>query len=67
MIQIYTTSELKKMSLEDAKSILSEKVYENTRLIELLEGVGKIKGNGHHIRQKLSADVEKILEERWIK
>jgi len=54
------------MSLEEAKNIISEETYTHSRLIELLENVGKIRGNGHHIRQKIAANAENLLKERWI-
>ena len=61
----YTNDELNKMTLTDACTEISNAVYENTRLIELLEGVRKIRGNGHHVRQNIAKYAKNILIERW--
>jgi len=63
----HTDEELKVMSLKEAKNNICNDVYEGSRIIESLEMKGKISGNGHHIRQKIAAYAEKIMEERWIK
>jgi len=62
----FTSEEIKNMDLNKAKNELSNAVYQATFLIEMLESVGKVRGNGHHIRQKLAKMVEDFLGERWI-
>lgn len=65
-MRVFTAEELKNMTKEDAKRLLSISVYQATSLIDKLEGAGKIRGNGHHARQKLSAYAEEEVEGRWI-
>jgi len=62
----FTDEQIKIMPLEDACTYIINSVYENTALIELLEDAGKIRGNGHCIRQNIAAYAEKIIKERWI-
>ena len=44
---------------------LENAVYKATRIIEDLEGQGKVIGNGHHIRQQISAFAVRMLISRW--
>jgi hypothetical protein len=53
------------MTLKDAQTELSNRVYEAARLLEELEYAGKVFGNGHHMRQQLCAAAEALLAERW--
>ena len=61
----FTDKELKEMDLETAQNELSNEVYAAAGIIELLEGQGKVRGNGHHIRQNIAAYAENLLKERW--
>lgn len=67
----YSGEELQSMSLADASNVLSNRVYESTRLIEELEyrkaedGGKRIRGNGHHLRQEIAAFAAKLLKENW--
>lgn len=56
----------KEMTLEDAQLEIERKVYEATRLLEELERAGKIRGNGHHMRQRLSGYAKTLVKDRWI-
>lgn len=53
------------MTLEQAAARISNEVYNATALVEQLEGAGLIRGNGHHIRQKMAAMCEELFRERW--
>jgi hypothetical protein len=61
----YTEEELQSMTLEQAVAEISNSVYEATRLIEILEGKGKIRGNGHHARQNIAVLAEMEVKDRW--
>lgn len=61
----FTDEELLRMPLEKAKTELSNRIYDTARIIELLGGKGKVRGNGHHIRQNIAAYAENLLEEKW--
>ena len=65
-MRVFTAEELKNMTKEDAKRLLSISVYQATSLIEKLEGAGKIRGNGHHARQKIATYVEEEIGGRWL-
>lgn len=54
------------MTFQDAETEILNSVYAATVLIEWLEHAGKVRGNGHHIRQEVAAAAAKILKERWI-
>lgn len=64
-------AKLKKMTLQDAENELSKRVYVATQLIEELEytkssnGLKRIIGNGHHLRQVIAEFAGKLLRERW--
>lgn len=53
------------LTLRDAQSELSNKLYEASRLLEELEHAGRVLGNGHHMRQHVCAFGEQLLAERW--
>jgi len=61
----FTDQELKDMSLEKAITEIINEVYAATSLFERLEGKGKIIGNGHRIRQKVSKFAEALMRSRW--
>ena len=52
-------------SKEDVETFLGNKVYEACAIIEKLEGLGMIIGNGHHARQEIADYAIKILKLRW--
>ena len=60
-----TQEEIKELDVKRARQLIEDRVYEACQLIERLEGVGKISGNGHHARQKLAAIAGDDLERRW--
>lgn len=55
---------LKSVTLETAVAEIENAVYEASSLLERLEGVGRLLGNGHHARQKVAAFAAKELKER---
>ena len=57
---------LGEISKEDAAAEIANSVYEATSLYETLEYKRKVRGNGHHIRQKVAAFAVSLMEERWI-
>ena len=57
---------LKTLSLVEAESAISNIVYEATELFERLEYLGLVRGNGHHIRQKLARAAMEELRSRWL-
>lgn len=62
----FTREQLEQMDLETAKVEIGNAVYESSRLFDQLEYANhKIRGNGHHIRQKLSAYAQELMVERW--
>ena len=65
-MKLYTLEEAKTLSREDAETAIATAVYEATKLIETLEGCGRISGNGHHARQKLAELARQELESRWV-
>ena len=68
MSKDYTDKELKEMDLETACAEISNSVYEATLLFEKLEFTDrKIRGNGHHIRQKVAMFAKELMKERWNK
>jgi hypothetical protein len=56
---------LQHMTLDDAVSNLSNRVYDATRIVEELEYAGRVRGNGHHLRQEIAAFAVKLLREQW--
>ena len=62
----YTDENLKDMTLSEAQTEISNRIYEAAVLYELLESKHKVGGNGHHIRQKLSSYAMKLMEDSWI-
>ena len=62
----YTDEQLKAMDKESASAALANAVYTAALLLERLEAVGKVHGNGHHMAQKIATQAETLLHERWI-
>ena len=63
----YTEDELENMNLDTARDEVCGAIYEASGLFEILEGKGKIYGNGHHIRQELSRFAMQLMEDYWKK
>ncbi len=63
----FSAQELTKMDLETAANELSNRIYLAAGLIEDLENFGRLKGNGHHIRQSIALYAETELRRRWNK
>ena len=61
-----TKDELKELTLEEAQSRLDRLVYDATGFIEKLEQAGKVRGNGHHARQKIARFAMDDLAKRWV-
>lgn len=67
----------KNESFEEYKKRLSERgkegvraeivndVYKVCLIFETLEGMGKVRGNGHHMAQNVAQYAADLLEERW--
>jgi hypothetical protein len=58
---------LDKLTKENAKAEIENRVYEVCLLYEELEGKGKVRGNGHHMAQKVAKFASDLMEERWEK
>jgi len=65
MARQYTNEQLNNMTLDEAKNIIGQEIYDNSHLFERLEGVGKVRGNGHHIMQKMASLAQEMMVERW--
>lgn len=57
---------LSTVTKELAISEIQNAVYQASHLFERLEGVGKIRGNGHHLMQEVASKAKELMEERWI-
>lgn len=55
---------LKSVTAETAIAEIENAVYEASSLLERLEGVGRLLGNGHHARQNVAAFAANELKER---
>ena len=65
----FTDKQLVEMTLKDAQTELSNELYAASRIIERLErvnGVKRISGNSHHIRQKIAEFGMDLLAGRWL-
>ncbi len=60
-----TREELSKMSDAEIERQLYSDIYEASQLIEKMEGLGRIFGNGHHARQKIAENAVEELKSRW--
>ena len=60
-----TQDDLRAMTLDDAKTELSNAVYAAALFIERLEYAGKVNGNGHHAAQHIAKLACDELESRW--
>jgi hypothetical protein len=60
-----TTEELSQMTLEDAENRLSNIIYEASKMVEQLENLGKVQGNGHHIRGYIAKYAQEQLRKYW--
>lgn len=61
----FTKNDVESMTLETAQRAIENCVYEATALIEKLEHAGKVRGNGHHARQKIAEEAKDELTRRW--
>ena len=61
-----TILQIENMDLEAARAEISSRVYEAALLLERLEDVGKVRGNGHHMAQALAAQAADLVAERWV-
>ena len=59
------TSELKEMSQADIETRVNAMVYRACQVFEVLEGSGRISGNGHHARQAVATYAVEELRKRW--
>ena len=57
--------DLRAMTLDEAKTELSNAVYAAALFIERLEYAGKVSGNGHHAAQHIAKLACDELESRW--
>ena len=55
----------REITLADACLVLEQKVLEATKVIEDLEGLGLVNGNGFHARQKIAQFAVEDLKSRW--
>jgi hypothetical protein len=67
LIKQLTRKEVDELSQEQVERKLYSDVYEACKIIETLEGLQKVFGNGHHARQKIADLAVQDLRERWIK
>ena len=54
------------MTLDEAEAEVSRKVYEACLLFERMENRGRVRGNGHHMAQKMAKQAADLMRERWI-
>jgi L-fucose isomerase-like protein len=62
-----TREEINELSQEEVERRLYNQVYEACKIIETLERLQKVFGNGHHARQKIADFAIQDLRDRWIK
>jgi len=65
IVKLKNINELEKMTKEDIVTYLEQSVYNVCLIFEQLEGLNKIRGNGHHIAQDISHYTKKELLNRW--
>lgn len=53
------------ISKDGASAKLSNAVYLACRLLEDLQVFGRLRGNGHHMRQAVAEFAANLLRERW--
>ena len=58
---------LEEMTLKDAQTEISNKVYEVCLLYEAFEHLGKVRGNGHHMAQYVATYASDLMEKQWEK
>ncbi len=58
---------LSKMTKEDAMIEVANDVYRTCLIFEAFEGLGAVRGNGHHMAQNIAKKASDLMEERWIK
>jgi len=60
-----TQKEIETLSREDLAAELSNAVYAATALLERMEDAGRILGNGHHKRQRVTAFAVEEMLHSW--
>lgn len=63
----FDRNRLLSMTEDQAVNFIENAVYEAGALFERLEGVNKVRGNGHHMRQNIAAKAGELMRERWNK
>lgn len=58
--------DFKSIPLDRIDAELKNAVYKAAMLFERLEDAGRIRGNGHHMAQKIADKASALLRERWI-
>ncbi len=51
---------------EDAAVAASNAAYDALGIFESLEHAGKVRGNGHHMRQEIAKAAADLVRERWV-
>ena len=54
------------MACDRAALTAANEAYEALHIFEDLEMAGKIRGNGHHMRQRIAEAAASLVRERWI-
>lgn len=65
-MKIYTSEEVEEMDKKTAISNIMDNVYEACLLLKQLKRVGKIHGNDHQLREKVSHAAKRIIKEQWL-
>lgn len=61
----YTDEELRGWDEETAHTNVTQAVYQALAIVERLELLGKIYGNGHHFRQSIATEAGNRLKSSW--
>lgn len=56
---------IEKLDMKSAMNEISNAVYQASKIIEQLEGAGKVLGNGHHARQNIAKFAADEIMKRW--
>ena len=51
---------------DEIEAFVGNVIYYTSLIFEKLEDAGRIRGNGHHIAQKISSYAQEQLKEHWI-
>ena len=58
-------ADVRPMTLDDAVNEMKNRVYEAAVFFEMLEHVGHLCGNGHHVAQHIAQRAGEEVRERW--